>query len=100
MNNINITEYSFVFVKLCMLTTHCESEKSERIEKNQSCPNIRISHKQLLAKNFAGVESGLYETRRFHPLSLVFTSDINISKIAKDKFSSEFYEDKAERIFF
>ena len=36
----------------------------------------------------------------FHPLSLVFTSDINISKITKDKFSSEFYEDKAERIFF
>ena len=40
-------------------STHCESEKSERIEKNQSCPTIRISHKQLLAKNFTGVESGL-----------------------------------------
>ena len=33
-------------------------------------------------------------------LSLVFTSDISISKITKDKFSSELYEDKAERIFF
>ena len=33
-------------------------------------------------------------------LSLVFTSDISISKITKDKFSSEVYEDKAERIFF
>ena len=43
-------------------STHCESEKSERIEKNQSCLTIRISHKQLLAKNFAGVESGLYRT--------------------------------------
>ena len=44
-------------------STHCESEKSERIEKNQSCPTIRISHKQLLAKNFAGVESGLNHCR-------------------------------------
>ena len=33
-------------------------------------------------------------------LSLVFTSDISISKIRKDKFSCEVYEDKAERIFF
>ena len=41
-----------------------------------------------------------YENKRFHPSSLVFTSDINISKITKDKFSSEFYEDKAERICF
>ena len=32
--------------------------------------------------------------------SLVFTIDINISKITKDKFSSEVCEDKAERIFF
>ena len=33
-------------------------------------------------------------------LSQVFTSDISVSKITKDKFSSEVYEDKAERIFF
>ena len=33
-------------------------------------------------------------------LSLVFTSDISISQITKDKFSSEVYKDKAERIFF
>ena len=32
--------------------------------------------------------------------SLVFTSDISTSKITKDKFSSEVYEDKAKRIFF
>ena len=31
---------------------------------------------------------------------MVFTSDISISKITKDKFSSEVYEDKAERICF
>ena len=30
---------------------------------------------------------------------LVFTSDINKNKITKDNFSSEIYEDKAERIF-
>ena len=34
------------------------------------------------------------------PISLVFTSDISINKITKDKFSSEVYEDKAKRIFF
>ena len=33
-------------------------------------------------------------------LSLVLTSDISISKITKDKFSSELYKNKAERIFF
>ena len=35
-------------------------------------------------------------------LSLVFTSDISISisKMTKDKFSSEVYEDKAGRISF
>ena len=42
-----------------VLLTATKAKKSERIEKNQSCPTIRISHKQLLAKNFAGVESGL-----------------------------------------
>ena len=31
---------------------------------------------------------------------MVFTSEISISKITKDKFSSEVYEDKAGRIFF
>ena len=31
---------------------------------------------------------------------MVFTSDISISKITKDKFSCEVYEDKAERICF
>ena len=36
----------------------------------------------------------------FWHLSLVFTSDISISKMTKDKFSSEVYEDKAGRIFF
>ena len=36
----------------------------------------------------------------FVRLSLVFTSDISISKITKDKFSSEVYEDKTQRIFF
>ena len=35
-------------------------------------------------------------------LSLVLTSDISISKITnfKNKFSSEIYKNKAERIFF
>ena len=32
--------------------------------------------------------------------SQVLTSDISISKITKDNFSSEVYQDKAERIFF
>ena len=31
---------------------------------------------------------------------MVFTSDISISKITKDKFSCEVYEDKGERICF
>ena len=41
-----------------------------------------------------------FSKKYFALLSLVFTSDISISKMTKDKFSSEVYEDKAGRIFF
>jgi hypothetical protein len=39
--------------------THCESEKCGRIQSNRSCATIRNSQTQLLAKDFAVVESGL-----------------------------------------
>ena len=47
-----------------LIFTHCRSEffsRGEQIQWNYSCAIIRISHKQFLAKNFTGVESGLYK---------------------------------------
>ena len=50
-----------------LTSTHERSEIVSRVEWiqwNYSCATICISHKQVLAKNFAGVESALYE--KFH----------------------------------
>ena len=52
-------------------------------------------HKILRSKTHGKLSSNCMKQKN---LSLVLTSDISISKITKDKFSSEVYKNKAERI--
>ena len=52
----------FASSRTVLLTSEAISSREERIQRNYSCATIRISHKQLFAKNFAGMESGLMES--------------------------------------
>ena len=52
----------FASSRTVLLTSEATSSREERIQRNYSRGTIRISHKQLFAKNFAGMESGLMES--------------------------------------
>ena len=61
-----------------------------------------IALNKWFIKFYALKTHGKLSSNRMKQKNLVLTSDVSISKITnfKDKFSSEVYKNKAERIFF